>query len=77
MLNVAKSEGRVDAKGKVLEDDKPKPDPIDKSIAVRMKVGTYLSVDKSVAKKDEPAPFKLRLKGAITLKEIKKDVSLG
>ena len=62
---MAKEEGKVDASGKIIEDDKPKPDPIEKSLGVRMKSGSsYTSVDKASAKKDEPVPFKLKIKGA-------------
>lgn len=54
---------KVDATGNVIEEEKPKPDPIDKSIAVRTKGGspiTNVVVDKT---KKEAEAFKLKVKG--------------
>jgi hypothetical protein len=36
LYNNAKEEGRVDAKGNVIVESKPKPDPIDKSLTLRV-----------------------------------------
>ena len=34
---------KVDASGNIVEDEKPKPDPIDKSLALRLKEGQITS----------------------------------
>ena len=46
-----------------MDDDKPKPDPIEKSIAIRTKGGSVNTIVPNKDKKEE-AVFKLRLKGA-------------
>ena len=55
---------KVDAAGNVMEDEKPKPDPIDKSLGTRLKEGSLTSViiDKT-KKKDTEVVFKLKIKG--------------
>mgnify|MGYP004560893885 CR=1 FL=1 len=55
---------KVDASGNIIEEEKPKPDPIDKSLALRIKEGalTNIVADKT-KKKDTEITFKLKLKG--------------
>ena len=63
-MNNAIEEGKVDAKGNVIQDDKQKPDPIDKAIQSRMKGGSLTNVVQSKDKKgDDEIVFKLKIKG--------------
>jgi myo-inositol-hexaphosphate 3-phosphohydrolase len=55
-------EGRTDASGNVVEEEKPKPDPVDKAIQLRLKGGSLTNVVASKEKNDEVV-FKLKLKG--------------
>lgn len=54
---------KVDASGNVIEEQKPKPDPIDKSLAVRLKGGSLTNVVVDKTKKDTDVLFKLKIKG--------------
>jgi hypothetical protein len=79
-FNFAKLEGKVDGQtGKMVVEAKPKPDPIDKSLSLRLaQAGTsYTNVVKA-QKPLEEAVFKLKLNGSIPEpKEPPKDPALG
>jgi hypothetical protein len=71
-------EGRTDAAGNVIEEEKPKPDPVDKSLQQRLKGGSLTNVVPSKDKKGaEEVVFKLRIKGGQQPKigEARKDPS--
>ena len=81
LFNVARLEGRVDRRGTITDDGKPKPDPIDKSLTIRVKQpgSSYNTVVPNKDKKPtEETVFKLRYKGSIPkLAEKPKDPTLG
>ena len=55
---------KVDASGNVVENEKPKPDPIELSLAKRLKEGALTNVvTEPSKKKDTEVSFKLKLKG--------------
>ena len=54
---------KVDAAGNVVEEQKPQPDPIDKSLASRLKGGSLTNVVVDKTKKDTTTAFKLKIKG--------------
>ena len=72
-LAVAKAEGRCDASGKIIEDEKPKADPVDKAIQLRLKGGALTNVVPSKEKKEELI-FKLKLVGGQPkISDVRKD----
>ena len=72
--NVLKQAGKVDSAGNIVVEDKPKPDPIEKSLALRVKSGGNLQGVVKEDKKDEEVVFKLRMKGdKPVLKEAPRD----
>ena len=71
---VAIAEGRTDASGKVIEEEKPKVDPIDKQLQLRLKGGSITNVVVNKDKKTEEIAFKLKIKGGQPkLAEARKD----
>jgi hypothetical protein len=56
---------KQDSSGNIIEEVKPKPDPIDKSLALRLKDGSLTNVVIDKNKKDGvDGVFKLKTKGA-------------
>jgi hypothetical protein len=55
---------KQDANGNIIEEQKPQPDPIDKSLSMRLKGGSFTNIviDKS-KKEDSENLFKLKMKG--------------
>jgi len=86
MDNVQRQAGNTDAAGNILVVEAPKPDPVDKSLALRIKSGNLTNqvpVTKTTGsplkKAKEPVEivFKLRQKGSdAVLAEAKRDASL-
>ena len=59
------SGAKQDSSGNIIEEQKPKPDPIDKSLALRLKGGSLTNVVVDKSKSDgADGVFKLKTTGA-------------